>query len=552
MTFALMIAAVPRIISMLGFRPALFTQDSFVYLRYSLHPGPNWMRPTGYSFLLLLLRPFRSFYAVSGVQHLAGLAVAGAIYGLLRWRGVPAWGATLAALPTLVDPRQMWLEQSILPDLWFEVLAVAAIVALLGRRSPAWWQATIAGFCAGWATITRGNGFPLIVIVLGCLLIRRVGWRRTGVAALACAVPVLGYMTAFYVANGQFALSQGDGLFLWARTMSFANCTIIKPPPSLTRLCPQNQPDVPRSPVPAWSWQFLASERKPAAYLWDKRSWLWAGPHSGMNSRGNKLALQFAIRAISAQPLGYVRVVARDVLLTFLNTDRALKFSVRPHVAGLSRSWRATVAQYGGTSTNSHGVQPWAFLMLGYQQPVYFSGVVFALVLLGGLARIIRRRRERRRGGPALVAWVAAAVIIVLPVALSEYDYRYALPAVPLACLAAALTFAPPPRPAQRASQLSAAGIEPPTIAVGRTSASAGVVRSDLGRTGIESCHPVFRQAHVLRPGTSDHNRRPDAVVAAGRRGGCLTGSCRGSLRRSWPRVFSAWPGWLGCHGGAS
>lgn len=534
-----MIAAIPRIISMLGFRPALFTQDSFVYLRYGLHPGPNWMRPTGYCLLLLLARPLHSFDAVTGAQHLAGLAVAGGVYLLLRSRGLPAWGATLAAAPTLVDPRQIWLEQSILPDLWFEVLAVAAIVALLGRRRPAWWQAALAGFCAGLATITRGNGFPLAVIVLGGLVIRRVGWRRTAMAALACAVPVLGYMTAFYLGYGQFTLTEGDGLFLWARTMSFANCAIIKPPPSLTRLCKQNQPDVPPSHAPAWSWHFLVVQRQPAAYLWDKRSWLWAGPHKGMNAAGNELALRFAIRAITAQPLGYARVVARDVLLTFVDTDRALQFSVRPHVAELPRAWTAVLLRYGGTSADSHGVQPWAFLMLGYQQPVYFSGVAFAIVLGWGLARITRRWRDGRRGRPALVVWAAAAAIIVAPVALSEYDYRYALPAVPLACLAAALTFAPPRLPGQRASRSCAASAEPPVIADGAV----------FGRGNRVLPFRVSRSAPVA-PGTSDHTGWPrDGGAAGRRRDRCLSGSCRGSLPRSWPPVSSAWRGLPGCPG---
>jgi hypothetical protein len=221
-----------------------------------------------------------------------------------------------------------------------------------------------------------------VLIVLGCLLFRRVGWRRIGAAALACAIPVLGYMTAFYATFGQFTLTEGAGLFLWARTMSFADCAAINPPTNLVPLCRENQPGVPHQPAPAWSWNYLVTEPQPAAYLWDKRSWLWSGPHPGMNPQGNKRAIQFAMRAIGAQPLAYTRVVSRDVLLTFLNTDRALQFSTSPRVPRLPRTWRAILWRYGGTSANTHNVEPWAFLMLGYQQPVYFPGVAFALVML--------------------------------------------------------------------------------------------------------------------------------------------------------------------------
>ena len=52
-------------------------------------------------------------------------------------------------------------------------------------------------------------------------------------------------------------------MFLWSRTMSFANCAIIKPPADLVPLCPQNQPDHPTSPAPAWSVSALLERAQP-------------------------------------------------------------------------------------------------------------------------------------------------------------------------------------------------------------------------------------------------------------------------------------------------
>ncbi len=57
--------------------------------------------------------------------------------------------------------------------------------------------------------------------------------------------------------------------------------------------------------------------------------------------------------------------------------------------------------------------------------------------MLTGLAGVVIRRTRSAAGA---LAWAAAAVLIVLPVAEHEYTYRYVIPAVPLACLAAALT----------------------------------------------------------------------------------------------------------------
>ena len=41
-----------------------------------------------------------------------------------------------------------------------------------------------------------------------------------------------------------------------------------------------------------------------------------------------------------------------------------------------------------------------------------------------------------------MLLWACAVVTVVLPIAEHEYTYRYVLPAVPLACMAAALAFA--------------------------------------------------------------------------------------------------------------
>jgi hypothetical protein len=61
---------------------------------------------------------------------------------------------------------------------------------------------------------------------------------------------------------------------------------------------------------------------------------------------------------------------------------------------------------------------------------------VFGLIVLTGLAGIFL---PRRRTAVAALLWVSAITIMVLPTAEHEYTYRYVLPAVPLACIAAAI-----------------------------------------------------------------------------------------------------------------
>ena len=81
----------------------------------------------------------------------------------------------------------------------------------------------------------------------------------------------------------------------------------------------------------------------------------------------------------------------------------------------------------------------------------YVYGPLFGLILvigLGGVVRIQRRplrliwlARSRRPG--SMLPWVTAVVLLVFPIAIADFDYRYLLPVLPFACLAAGLAFAP-------------------------------------------------------------------------------------------------------------
>ena len=90
----------------------------------------------------------------------------------------------------------------------------------------------------------------------------------------------------------------------------------------------------------------------------------------------------------------------------------------------------------------------------------HLYGPLFGLILLTGLGGVlgirIRRRPVRlarlagtRRAGSAL-PWATAVVLLVFPIAVADFDYRYLLPVLPFACLAAGMAFAPPTSPAPR------------------------------------------------------------------------------------------------------
>ncbi len=440
------VSVIPRVIAALGFKPALLIQDSFSYMKESVQLLPlSELRPAGYPLMLHALQPFHSLLLVTTVQHVMGIGLGTIIYVVLRTRGLPAWGAVLAAAPTLFDSRQIWLESSILPDTLFTLTLMIAVAILIVRPKPAIWQAAIVGLLVSYASVIRGNGAPVFVVILIFLLIMRVGWKAFAACVAAFVVPLAVYVMIFFSDHNQLNITDSTGLFLWSRTMSFANCSIIKPPANLVPLCPQNQPGHPVTSAPAWSVPALLGERTPADYLWDAGAWYRVDAHPGVNAYNNKLAMQFAERAILAQPGAYLKTVGKEVLETFFTTDRptdylAMQFTVTPHVNPEVAYMAYWENRYAYTKENTHLHQPWAYLMFLYQEPVWFPGAVFFAVMVGGLVMLIRRWR-RGLGRLAFLAWGVAIVNLVLPIAAHELDYRYAISAVPFACLALGLTF---------------------------------------------------------------------------------------------------------------
>jgi hypothetical protein len=460
---ALGLGATIRVIVMAGFRPAaLIRLDSYFYLLDTGHATPDPDNPNGYPFFLWLLKPFHSLGLVAGVQHLMGLGIAVLMYALLRRHGVHRWVATLAATPVLLDPRELLVEHSVMSDTLATLLVVAAFAVLLSRPSPSAWRSATAGLLLGASSLVRPTALPLILLAAGYLVVKRAGWRRAGAALAAGLLPVAGYATWFFTSYGVFNLTNSAGLFLWSRTMSFANCAVIEPPPDLRPLCPDQNPGKPGKLPPApYSVHTLLKQQTPQDFLWSRRDWPWQPRPQGyepyqtaFTPAKNARAQRFAIRAIIAQPLGYATVVGEGVALTFLATDHSWRFPHRQPVSVDSPSGihayavhalqtylgnDGGLAPYLGRRMGTRLVEPYERLIRVYQSKVYLPGVVFAAVLTAGLATILIRRKG---SGPAALLWVSAVVAVVLPVAEHQFNYRYALAALPLACMAAALGMA--------------------------------------------------------------------------------------------------------------
>jgi len=468
------VVAVPALLlradAELGYRWQSWFNDSFSYVRAAVLLQPETQRVSGYPVLLWLLSPFHSLALITILQHLVGFGIGFLVYWLARERfGARAWVAVLAAIPVLYDAFQVQLEHLVMPDIWYAAFIIAAVAVMLGGRKPSRrgtgaaeapvrrgglggiappgiYRALLAGLLIGVADIVRSAALPLVaVFVVFLLIIVTGGWlakARVVVALLvACAVPVLAYASWFDDNYGQFAMTDSTGIFLYSRVITFAQCDKMGTlSPQLRALCV----DTP------------LSERPPGEeYIWRSYSPLVKLSANPFNPTTNKLAEKFAIRAIESQPLDYARAVLDDTWKTFdwSRTPFPDAPTYDEYLFGYSSvpvPTYSTASIYGYHSYEAYFVRgdpttrvvnPWASIIRGYQRYVWLPGTIYGLLLLFGLCGIAATWRVR--GRYALLPWGVSLAMIVVPAATASFDYRYVLPAVPLACLAAAMVAGP-------------------------------------------------------------------------------------------------------------
>ena len=437
----LLSAIAMRVITMLGFRWALWFNDSYGYVADATGRfKPDTLRPSGYSLILRLLEPTHSFMTAAIIQHLMGLAIGVMVYAVARHRfRVPRPVAALATLPALFDGNQIQLEHLLMADVPFAFLVTVAATIVLWRKRPTTLQFALAGALLGLASVIRDAGLPLLAVLAVYLLVQRVGWRAITAAVLACLAPLGGYMLWFYAAYGKFVITESTGIFMYARVMTFADCSKIQLPPEETALCTTVPPN--KRPLGQW-------------YMWGEDTPLLRFPPPKFGPLQNRLAEDFSVRAIEAQPLSYATAVWKDTWRAFgwnrpVFPDRLTyaEYQFGNAINGPSRkaavgtgSHATTPRRYVDRSTQTQVVQPYADIMVWYQKHIYLPGTVLGVLLAVGLCGMAVG--WRRFGGEILLPWGLSAGLLVVPAATAEFDYRYVLPAVPFACLAAAMILA--------------------------------------------------------------------------------------------------------------
>jgi hypothetical protein len=485
-------AVLLRLDAELGYRWQVWFNDSFEYVQNTVHFGLDPTRVSGYSVGLKLLQPFHSYALVTILQHLMGLAIAVMIYALLRHRfRAPAWLATLAAVPVLYDGFEIELEHLIMADVPFLFLLMLAVTVLLWNPVPSLRQCLVVGALLGISEIVRSVGLPLLAVFAVYMIIRRISLRKVAAAIVVCLIPVFGYAAVFDLEHGQFSMGDATGVFLYARVMTFADCTKMHVPANELWLCDTTPP---------------AERPIDQAYIWSPETPLDRFPPTKFSAVPNKLAEDFAIRAIEAQPLSYLHAAFNDTWHVFAwkrhifpnaQTYDEYIFGYRSQPiptwndAKLGR-YDSYAAAYVQGNPLTQVVAPFANIIRGYQRYVWVPGTVYGLILLVGLGGMVLA--WRRIGGEALLPWTISLALIVIPAATAEFDYRYVLPAVPFACLAAAMAFCPGTAGGDLARRLAAGLAGRRRRTTGSADMSAGpadVAAGSAGSAAVADARPV-------------------------------------------------------------
>jgi hypothetical protein len=420
-----------RVLTQFAYRPVLFYIDS---TRYLYHAGGN--DPVGYRVPLRLILLAGNLDAVAAVQHVLGLAMATVIYLVLLRRGCARWLAALAAAPVLLDAYQLQIEQTVMPDVWFEALVVAGVALLLWRRRPPWWMTGAAGIVLGLSATVAQVGEVLLLPAVVYALAAGGGWRRAlaraGLLCVAFALPIVVYMGTAAGLTGHFRLSNAGTGGLYGRAAAAADCAALRVPASQRAMCP------------------TAAQK---AALGDDG--LLHSPISPVRRYYAELPPAEAAHAVSAftravftqQPLRVASAIVRDAAKLF-----AVRRVTSPGDTPISR-WQfqnsypfysphatppevnAAIAQFGGGAPAV--TAPLARFLRGYQLgggytpgPLYVVAVLAALI--GSLSLAVRRRagpRDRDLALACLLFFLSGAAVLLLSDVL-EFSWRYQLPAL--------------------------------------------------------------------------------------------------------------------------
>ena len=423
-------AATLRILVMAAYRPALFFPDSADYLSQAHRLSPVDWHPLGYPLFLAPLVALHQAWVVTAAQHLLGLAMGLGLYLLLCRFGVRPWLAAFGALPVLLDPAQLVIEQYVLSETLFEACIVGGLLLLLWRRQAPWWTAALVGVVFAYAACVRFTGLVLLLPAVAFLVLIRAGWSRVLLLTLAFVVPVVAYASWYDSVWGHFRTSNLQSYFLYSRTAPIADCSTLHLTNAERALCPtqplNNRPDA------GW----FTGNTSSLAYKLTQTA----------PSTAAAAIQSFNLAVITQQPVDYVWHAVIDSLRPFglkrdtATSDNIVATRLLPRFANNGTDHAALTLEMGGTGHASLD-RPLTHFLVDYQKFSQVPGPLLLAALVLAAASILGCGRSRGSQHRAEVFALSATpvAIVVFSVVGNSYVWRYSLPLLILAPAAGVL-----------------------------------------------------------------------------------------------------------------
>jgi hypothetical protein len=437
----LMLGFLLRLLLWLEWRPAfLGFSDSGGYLVNSNHGKGLFtaaLRSPGYPVALRLIRGVSDNLAfVTAVQHLLGLAAVPLIYSaVVRLGASPRW-ALLPAGALAFSGALIFLENAIMAETVFTFLFAAALWlasrAADGRRTWAVGNlSAAAGLLLGWAAITRTVAVPIVP-----LLALWLAWAAGGARGrrAAAGLPALVTGTAVIVATllaahaqlGSYSFARNEAYQTYGRVAPFADCRAFDPPAGTRALCPATDART-RPGHDVWTFDVTVSPLV-------KRFGV-AGAAIPLPDLAKVAA--FSRAAILGQPKAYARAVGRDLVRVI---DPSFPFNPDPAIGntgeGCEPQCMIDLMQepVGEKLARAFGPQPpapthhaRATFIRSWERSTRITGLPMLLLLLLALGAPVLAAGRARRG--AVLLAVSAVVVIVFPILVLSYDWRYVVAA---------------------------------------------------------------------------------------------------------------------------
>ncbi|MFT4050509.1 MAG: hypothetical protein QM648_11830 [Solirubrobacterales bacterium] len=455
LTAIVVVGALLRLWIELLWRPGfLGFPDSSAYFASVQHPFADLARPPGYPLAVKLLwQSVPRIEAVILIQHLLGLASIVLAYLLARMLAAPRWAALIPAAAVSLGGAQVMLEHSFLSIGPFTFLLLLGMVATCAaarlpdeRVRARFGLFVLAGSSLGLAVIMRTYAVLVIVPLLAHVVASEPRLRPSLVGAAALTLPVIAIALAVIVASpsetGRSGIAPNAFYNYYGRVATFADCTKFTPPAGTALLCPSQAPAARKGQR---YWDFDAQSP-----LVENFGDSFSSPALPSERRAVK---RFARAAAFHQPGAYLSAVARDAWRMFdpsfpLNPNPAVGNSeagpgpdqMRTELVDPVWSDRSLMLMVG-SSASQYGSYRSLDGFNAYESVARFSGVRLAIpLILCLLAPWLVAAGAHRRG--ALMLLTSVLILLIFPLLVNMYNYRYVVPVLPLIWTGAALAIA--------------------------------------------------------------------------------------------------------------